>query len=181
MKRSSDDDILLKAIDFAAEKHMDQRRKGLKQIPYINHPLRVARTLQIHGEKDGNLLSAAVLHDTIEDTSTTIDDIRREFGIKVARLVKEVSDDMALPAMKRKQLQISGAAKLSDNAKKIKIADKICNISDLIKYPITWSERRKYEYIIWSVDVIKYCRGVNEFLEAEFDKVAEEGIDWFRP
>lgn len=104
--------IILKALRFAAEKHNDQRRRDSKSSPYINHPIQVAETLWRVGDvRDTALLVAAILHDTIEDTDVTPDEIRREFGEEVLELVLEVTDDKSLPKEVRKQLQIVNAPK----------------------------------------------------------------------
>jgi guanosine-3',5'-bis(diphosphate) 3'-pyrophosphohydrolase len=98
--------VLLKALRFAAEKHRDQRRKGTNSSPYINHPIEVAETLARSGVSDPVILQAAILHDTIEDTETTPEEIEREFGADVRKMVEEVTDDKSLPKAERKRLQI---------------------------------------------------------------------------
>lgn len=168
--------FLFNAIVFAAEKHQFQRRKGYLKIPYINHPLKVCKTLIDHGELDSDLLVASVLHDTLEDTQTTYKEIEDFFGTKVAKIVNEVTDDMSLPENIRKELQVEKAPKLSNSAKKIKIADKLCNITDLINYPIYWSKARKIRYIEWSGRVFSQCRGVNTSLEMSFIEMSEIGL-----
>ena len=95
--------LLLIAAAFAAEKHANQRRKDRARTPYINHPLAVARVLaEEGGVKDSRILAAALLHDTLEDTDTTLRELEREFGKRVALLVAEVTDDKALPEQVRK-------------------------------------------------------------------------------
>lgn len=136
---------LLEAISFAAQKHRYQRRKGADAEPYINHPLEVAKLLaNIGGVLDKNILIAAVLHDTIEDTDTTADEIAKHFGEDVSQLVMEVTDDTSLNKQERKQKQVEHATHLSPAAKQIKLADKISNIRDILEKPPTdWSENRK--------------------------------------
>jgi len=170
---------MISATVFAAEKHKYQRRKGFNQIPYINHPLKVSKLLSDCGESDEDLLIAALLHDIIEDTDATVDDITNEFGQKVCDLVIEVTDDKDLPYAIRKELQIQNAPSLSFNAKKLKIADKICNIRDIIAYPLDWSPERKLTYLEWSQQVVKGCEGVNPELEKIFYQVLEEGLEIF--
>lgn len=145
---------LLKAVSKAAWLHRTQRRKGSQCIPYINHPIRVAEYLTHCGFNDLVLLQSAILHDVIEDTEYTIEEMRAEFGEKVASIVAEVSDDMNLPSSKRKELQVISASGLSEEAAKIKIADKTCNISDLLTYELSWSVNRKIAYVEWSERVI---------------------------
>jgi len=168
--------IFLEALEFAAIKHQLQRRKGNQQIPYINHPVKVAHLLFKSGEQDDiDLLISALLHDTLEDTDTTEVEILSLFGENVLKIVKEVTDDMALSYNERKQKQIDKAPGLSIQAKKIKIADKICNVNDIIEYPIDWTFNRKLEYIDWSEKVVEGCRGVNPDLEQMFDHLIQEG------
>ena len=104
---------MLSAATFAAERHRDQRRKGKHASPYINHPLALASLLAERGERDPTLLMAALLHDTVEDTATSFEDIERAFGREVADIVREVTDDKTLPQADRKRLQIEHAAHLS--------------------------------------------------------------------
>src|SRR5262249_43597128 len=127
---------LLQAIDFAAQKHSGQRRKSADAAPYINHPLRVARLLaEVGGVEDEEVLIAAVLHDTLEDTPTPPDELEAAFGPAVRRLVQEVTDDKSLPKAERKRLQVAHAPGLSPGAALIKLADKIANVHDLAHAP----------------------------------------------
>lgn len=163
--------LLLSAIKFASEKHMLQRRKGCNDIPYINHTIRVAWILQETAkDNDPALLSAAVLHDVLEDTDATESQLKELFGIEVCSIVKEVTDDMSLTYDDRKRFQIKKAPTLSQKAKLIKIADKISNIQDILSSPLTWSNRRKRKYVEWSEKVVNGCRGVNPVLDKLFDE-----------
>jgi guanosine-3',5'-bis(diphosphate) 3'-pyrophosphohydrolase len=162
---------ILSAATFAAERHRDQRRKGKDASPYINHPLALANLLAGCGERDPVLLMAALLHDTVEDTATSFADIEHSFGREVADIVREVTDDKALPKAERKRLQIEHAAHLSRRAKLVKLADKICNLHDIIVSPPTdWSAQRKREYFDWAKAVVDPMRGVHPHLEALFDR-----------
>ena len=124
--------IILAASAFAAHKHRDQRRKGADASPYINHPIAVANVLANEGGiTDDTVLAAALLHDTIEDTDTTVGELQAQFGPDVAAIVVEVTDDKSLPKQDRKRLQIEHAATLSNQAKLVKLADKTCNVRDM--------------------------------------------------
>ena len=164
---SRPDDLvrLLDAAHFAADKHRDCRRKDANATPYINHPLRVAQILAEAGVSNVEVLMAALLHDTVEDTKTTPVELRDRFGSTVADLVAEVTDNKALDKQVRKDLQVLTAPKKSDRAKLIKIADKISNLEDLIARPPDWSCERIDQYRQWASRVITACRGVNEQLE----------------
>lgn len=167
---------LLRAVAFAAEKHRDQRRKGAQGSPYINHPIAVAEVLAlVGGISDLAALQAAVLHDTIEDTETTPTEIEQAFGAEVRDLVVEVTDDKDLPKQERKRLQIEHAPQLSERAKAIKLADKICNVRDMTHAPPDWTRERRMEYLRWAARVVAGCRGANPGLERYFDEVLERG------
>lgn len=164
---------ILEAASFAAKKHIDQKRKGALGEPYINHPLEVANLLaRVGGVKEHEILIAAVLHDTIEDTDTTEAEISDLFGKKVVGYVLEVTDDKTLSKAERKQQQIDQAPTLSEGAKQIKLADKISNIEDIIENPPeNWSIERKIEYVKWGEKVVEGVRGINQNLEAAFDEL----------
>ena len=136
--------LLLKALAFAAHKHRDQRRKDAEASPYINHPIALAEVLAGEGGiSDVEVLAAALLHDTIEDTATTAAELRAEFGERIAAMVEEVTDDEKLPKAERKRLQIVHAAALSPGAKLVKLADKICNLRDVAERPpAQWNLQR---------------------------------------
>jgi len=168
---------ILEAAAFAAEKHRGQRRKDASASPYINHPLEVASLIAGEGGvSDPVVLCAALLHDTIEDTQTTREELVEAFGLEVADVVREVTDDKALPKEERKRLQISHAAKASPRAKVVKLADKICNLRDILDHPpATWSAERKAEYFDWATRVVAGLRGTNPRLEAIFDALVARG------
>jgi guanosine-3',5'-bis(diphosphate) 3'-pyrophosphohydrolase len=163
---------LIQALDFAASKHRDQRRKDAAASPYINHPIALANVLANEaGIDDERVLIAAVLHDTVEDTETTEQELAREFGQEVAGIVLEVSDDKALPVAERKRLQVEHAAALSRRAKLVKLADKICNLRDVADNPpMGWSLTRKREYFDWAKAVVDNLRGAHPGLESIFDE-----------
>lgn len=173
--------LLLRALQFAAEKHKRQHRKDVEGSPYINHPIAVAELLaRVGGVQDAEVLAAALLHDTVEDTDATIEDIEREFGTEVRKLVAEVTDDRSLSKEERKQLQIEHAAHASVGAKLIKLGDKICNVIDVVNNPPTgWARERRAEYLEWAGRVVDQCRGTNAALEAEFDGVVGRGLSDF--
>ena len=166
---------LLRAVAFAADKHRDQRRKGEDGSPYINHTVEVAAMLaHVAGVHDVNILMAAVLHDTIEDTRTRPEELEAVFGRVVCALVEEVTDDKSLPKEDRKRLQIEHAPRLSPAAKLIKLADKTANVRDVTDNPPTgWPVQRRREYLDWAERVVAGCRGVNAAMERQFDAVLE--------
>ncbi len=167
---------LLRAAAFAAGKHNGQKRKGKEGEPYINHPIAVANLLaSIGGISNIEILNAALLHDTIEDTATTKEELIENFGVRTAEIVCEVTDDKSLPKLVRKQRQIDHAPHLSDEAKLVKLADKINNVTDVVERPAEdWDDGRRREYVNWGVAVVDGLRGINPALEERFDQIVEQ-------
>ncbi|WP_244814138.1 HD domain-containing protein [Caballeronia sp. Lep1P3] len=167
--------MLIKATAFAAYKHRNQRRKDADSSPYINHPIALADALANEGDVgDEVVLIAAILHDTIEDTETSLEELVAQFGREVAEIVAEVTDDKGLPKAERKRLQVEHAVHISGKAKLVKLADKICNLRDIAASPpADWSVERKREYFDWAKAVVAGLRGVHPALEAIFDKAYE--------
>ena len=123
---------------------------------------------------DAELLAAGWLHDTIEDTATTREELAEKFGERVAALVVEVTDDMTLPKDQRRQKQIVDAPKKSPGAKLIKIADKISNIRARIVNQPNHAERDDLiDYVAWAEKVVAGCRGVNAVLDRMFDETVK--------
>jgi guanosine-3',5'-bis(diphosphate) 3'-pyrophosphohydrolase len=164
--------LVLEASLFAAERHQKQRRKGVDAVPYINHPLGVARVLAVDaGVDDPVTLAAALLHDTIEDTGTTAAEIEAAFGKEVAAIVLEVTDDKSLPSAVRKQLQIDHAGSISRQAQMVKLADKLCNVRDLRRSPPPdWSAERVRGYFHWARRVVDQMRGTCPALDKLLDE-----------
>lgn len=164
--------LLLKALEFASIKHRTQRRKDAEASPYINHPIALANVLCNEAQlTDTEVIIGALLHDTVEDTETTAEELEREFGASIKDIVMDVTDDKSLPKPERKQKQVEHAAHISDQAKLIKLADKISNLRDVIASPpADWSLERKQEYFDWARTVIDQVRGVNPALERIFDE-----------
>ncbi len=173
----SDFAVFLQALHFAASKHSDQRRKGVEASPYINHPIEVAELIARVGQvTDLVVLQSAILHDTIEDTMTTGEELETLFGIEVRRVVEEVTDDKSLPKAERKQLQIEHAAHLSPRAQLVKLADKISNVRGVTETPpADWSLERRREYLDWTERVVAGLRGCNASLEALYDQLLTQG------
>jgi guanosine-3',5'-bis(diphosphate) 3'-pyrophosphohydrolase len=182
MKGSEIIGALIEAIRFAADRHRHQRRKGLDASPYINHTIEVAEVLVRVGDVDDlEVLQAAILHDTLEDTETTPEELEASFGPTVRRLVEEVSDDTSLPKDQRKRLQVEHAPGLSPGAKQIKIADKSCNVHDVTHAPPeSWSVERRQAYLGWTEKVVAGCRGCNPALERFYDERLAEACELIR-
>ena len=178
----NDQTKIIEAIAFAAERHKHQTRKGAGKVPYINHPVKVAKLLSDFGEDDPDLIISAYLHDVIEDTTKNEQEIKElsdiileKFGENVLLTVLEVSDDKSLPVDERKRLQVIHTPKLSDRAKKLKIADKICNMLDIKNDPPeNWPLKRKLSYLDWAKKVVSGAKGLNVKLDLYFEQVYEE-------
>ncbi len=159
-------------MDFAARKHRDQRRKDEEASPYINHPIAVSLLL---AETGGIADAEVLLHDTLEDTDTTSEELEVAFAMRIRKLVEEVTDDKRLPKAKMKELQIAHAAQLSPDAVLIKLGDKISNVLDMTHSPpAKWNIERRREYLDWAEAVVNNCSRVNSALEAYFARVLEE-------
>ena len=162
---------LIEALAFAARKHRDQRRKDGPGSPYINHPIALIDVLcNEAGIVQADVLCAALLHDTVEDTETTPDELATQFGPWVASIVLEVTDDKSLAKLERKRLQVEHAARASREARLVKLADKICNLRDVAASPpVGWDLARRQAYFDWALEVVDRMRGTHAGLEALFD------------
>jgi guanosine-3',5'-bis(diphosphate) 3'-pyrophosphohydrolase len=165
--------LVLKALAFAAHKHRDQRRKNVEASPYINHPISLANILTSEGNvTDVEVICAALLHDTIEDTETTYQELKGEFGETIAEIVAEVTDTKWIGKTVRKKLQVSKARRASKGAKLVKLADKIANLRDIVSSPpADWSIERRREYFDWAKTVVDGLRGTSQRLERRFDQI----------
>ena len=159
--------LLARAFAFAAEHHAGQTRKGEAAVPYVNHVADVARRVaEATGGSDARLVAAALLHDIVEDTRATEEDIRVGFGDDVADLVMEVTDDESLPEDARRQAQVDHAPHLSGRAKRLKLADKASNLTEIVESPPRgWSAERKHDYAGWAERVLAGLRGVDPEME----------------
>jgi guanosine-3',5'-bis(diphosphate) 3'-pyrophosphohydrolase len=167
--------LVSEAADFAARRHTGMQRKGRGNEPYINHLAEVANLLAIATDgADAELVAAGWLHDTIEDTETTREELVQKFGERVAVRVVEVTDDMTLPKDQRRQKQIVDAPHKSPRAKLIKIADKISNIrARIVPQPSPAEREDLIDYVAWAEKVVAGCRGVNAVLDQTFDETVK--------
>ena len=179
MSEQSDFGSFVQALAFASEKHRHQRRKDAHASPYINHPIALADVLVNEaGVIDSDVLCAAILHDTIEDTETTAEELRARFGPRITAIVLEVTDDTSLSSQVRKQRQIEYAPRASREAKLVKLADKICNLRDILASPpANWGVQRKRAYFDWAQQVIAGVRGVHPGLESIFDALVARSAE----
>jgi (p)ppGpp synthase/HD superfamily hydrolase len=162
--------FVMRAAQFAAQRHADQRRKGRDQEPYVNHLIEVAGHLARSARADDAvLLAAAFLHDTVEDTKTTNAEIIAHFGVDVAAVVAEVTDDKDLRKEARKRLQIERITSKSVRAQFLSIADKTANVSSIVRSPpMDWTRQRMSEYGDWAESVVTQVRGIDAYLDDAF-------------
>lgn len=147
--KQSDVARLMEAVNFAALKHRIQKRKDVDESPYIIHPIAVTTLLAVEaGVSDLLTLQAAVLHDTLEDTDTTYEELVGRFGNEVANAVRENTDDKSIKDKhERKRLQVVNAPHKSLAAARVKLADKTCNLRDIANTPPAdwvYADKRKY-------------------------------------
>jgi guanosine-3',5'-bis(diphosphate) 3'-pyrophosphohydrolase len=145
----------LEALDFAAQRHSAQRRKGPDAAPYVNHLIEVAMLVASVGRiDDDDVLIAAVLHDVLEDTPTQADEVSARFGARVCSYVEALSDDKSLPRKRRREITLEELPEMEALVKVIKLADLASNIKLL---PPNWSDERKLEYLEWSERAATIC------------------------
>lgn len=159
---------IMRAADFAARKHVDQRRKGDGAEPYMNHLVEVASLAAEATDGDADVVIAALLHDTVEDQGVKIEEIVDQFGPKVAGFVAEVTDDKSRPKQERKNLQVANAPHKSDGASVIKLADKT----------IAASRDDPKIFRVDDAEIIGDGRG--KFVEAFWHLLAQKGQDRVR-
>lgn len=143
------------AVYYAMEAHQKQKRKDPWHLPYIVHPIDAMNILIKAGVTCQKTLSAAVLHDTVEDTETTLDDLKRMFGPEIASIVSECTDNKEHDKVTRKKQQIVHAHHMSQQAAFVKVADKLSNLEYLlVAPPPSWTPEITRGYIAWSKAVL---------------------------
>jgi guanosine-3',5'-bis(diphosphate) 3'-pyrophosphohydrolase len=168
--------LVLRAAEFAADKHREEKRKGQTGRPYIGHCIEVAELIANDGKvDDATVLAAALLHDTVEDTKTTRTELVEKFGAEIDAFVAEVTDDKSLEKDDRKEMQVQHAPHLSYGAKLIKLADKISNVREIgADPPKGWDKKRRREYFEWATRVVMAMGSVNQPLEEMFARTVEQ-------
>ncbi|AYV76656.1 MAG: hypothetical protein Terrestrivirus10_40 [Terrestrivirus sp.] len=177
-KRHNNIQLLLKAADFAAHKHRNQRRKNERRSPYIEHPIHVAYTLSQCGVNDINVLCGSLLHDTVEDTETSLGEIEAKFGKKIAKIVSDVTDDKSLHKIERKRLQIEHTQEpghILYESKLVKLGDKFSNLSSLQSTPPkNWTHEEITGYAVWCYKVCLNLRNVNTMMDSLLETVFKD-------
>lgn len=147
-------DLVIRARDFARAKHEGQFRKGAAREPYAAHLEEVAELVACFGGAP-EVVAAAWLHDTVEDCAVAPSEIAERFGLVVAGIVAEVTDDKGLEKNARKRAQVVHAERKSPGAALVKICDKISNVRAVADSPAAdWDVARQAEYLRWSEEVV---------------------------
>ena len=163
---------IMRAAEFAAHKHVGQRRKGEEAEPYLNHLIEVASLVAEATDGDPEVVIAALLHDSVEDQGVTNAEIADLFGPTAASLVAEVTDNKSLLKEVRKDAQIDSAPHKSDGASVIKLADKTSNLLAIAGSPPPWPEDRKRAYVEWARAVVSGLPFRPARLMARFEEAA---------
>nr|CDQ06550.1 Bm8227 [Brugia malayi] len=170
--------LIIKAVDLAARRHRQQRRKDAMQTPYVNHPIGVAYILTNEGQiTDTATIIAAILHDIVEDTKTSDEEIREMFGDEVADIVKECTVIKSMKREARIKSELEKAPKLSHKAKLVQLADKLYNVRDIERcVPLGWTKQQVKEYILFAKDLLSIIRGIHGPLEIALDDIINKNI-----
>lgn len=169
---------VVRAAYFAGEKHSKQRRGDVEATPYINHPLELASILVDEGlVGDVDVICASLLHDTLEDTDTSVDELVANFGPKIAGIVAEVSNDMSLDSQARKISELESISTLSKNAKLVKLVDKIANIRDVSTMPpVGWNLEKKEHYFDFALSIAERAKDASPRLYEIFVKIGRAHV-----
>ncbi|MFH4977081.1 hypothetical protein AB6A40_003790 [Gnathostoma spinigerum] len=173
---------VIKAADLAARRHRNQRRGDPNQTPYVNHPIGVAYILTNEAKiTDVATIVAAILHDVVEDTKTTFEEIQEQFGDEVCRLVKECTVDKKCSKDERRKQKIELAPHLTRKAiqaKMIELANQLYNARDVERVnPVGWNSHKKKDFFKWTKEYVAKLKGSNDALEAALDDVINKNLN----
>ena len=166
-------DIVLKDVSsFAFKKHYGQVRPNKKKEPKTIHINQVAALVK-KAKGSSIAIAAAYLHDTVEDTDTTLEEIREIFGDEVCILVNELTDPPEFESMElsiRKQKQADRIQNAHNDTKVVKIAEQISNVASVYTDPpVDWDSETCLKYAMGAKKIVDCCRGANQYLEDKFN------------
>lgn len=178
--------VIRAALEMAERAHVGQTRNGSGGMAYIHHPVAVAELLAAEGFGD-EAVAAALLHDVVEDSDASVEDVRKRFGVRVADLVAALTDDESIePYERRKDLHRQRVEAAGGDALAIYGADKLSNISVLRRTYAEQGESVGEEFkapldvkeAVWRADLAMLHREAPELpfldrLEAELDALTE--------
>lgn len=164
-----------RAKQLATERHEGQFRKGAEKLPYIVHCEEVAGLVERHGGNE-DAIAAAWLHDVIEDTKTTLEEVEALFGGAVASIVDEVTDDPDHSKEDARAEQIRSAPFKSVSAALVKAADQTSNMNSIVSTPPYWSRERRLAYVRKARAVVSGLK-VPQSLVVEFEAAAKAAED----
>jgi guanosine-3',5'-bis(diphosphate) 3'-pyrophosphohydrolase len=171
----ADDDLVPRAAQFARKVHdgMGFVSVGGHDRPQIEHLQEVADLVWVSGGSEIEI-AAAWLHDSVEDTSATLEGIEKLFGKDVAKLVHELTDAEELkylPTAERKQIQANRIRNESESARRIKMADQTSNVRRVTIDPKDgWTVDGRRNYVIGAYKIAEQCKGLNAILDAAFNR-----------
>ncbi len=160
------------AFSYANDLHTGQHRKG-SGAPYITHPRGVYKILRSLNVKDRELLIAAVMHDTIEDTKATYNNIKKEFSVGVADLVKQVtSDKKEVIRQGKEEYLLNKMLKMSDNGLALKLADRVHNLQDIMTANTGFAKKMYLQttYIVRNLEKERNLKQLHKKLIKAIDK-----------
>ena len=161
--------LIAQARAYARAQHGAQRWKNTDR-PYTDHLEHVYDLLYNKGGvADETILAAALLHDVLEDTPASKADVLTHFGAEVCQIVVALTDNPDHTEAERRVAQVAHAATMGHAARVIKIADKLANCIDVIKFQLPWSTEKVKDYLAWGLAVVNNCRSAHPALAAAFD------------
>ena len=166
-----------KAETFAREAHKDHVRNDEAKTPYVHHLEEVAGLVEKSGGTD-NEIAAAWLHDTVEDTKTTGEDIKNNFGEEIAEIVYGLTDlpeFLVLPLKDRKLKQAERVKSESTSVRRVKLADQTSNVKIVGERHLDgFTHNDKINYIEGAWAIAQMCKGISSFLDDEFQRRYQE-------
>ena len=174
--------LVLKAEAFAREAHKDHTRNDVAKTPYVHHLEEVAGLVGQSGGTD-NEIAAAWLHDAVEDTAVTIEDVKNSFGEEIAEIVYGLTDlpeFLAFSLADRKAKQAERVKNESESVRRVKLADQTSNVKIVGERRDNFSLADKHDYIEGARAIAQACSGISDFLDKEFGErylVAKKNLE----
>ena len=165
-------DVIEKAKEIASYAHRNHVRNDDAKTPYVQHLAEVADLVRESGGTESEI-AAAWLHDTVEDTHITIDDIRKEFSEEIAEIVAGLTDMpewTTLSLAERKARQAKRVSKESSSIRRVKLADQASNVQIVGKKKLDSTTHKKITYIVGAKKIAEACKGVSAYLDTSFEE-----------